>query len=225
MNAERRSETGVNKEVMFHGYREWANKIRDNLVAEESDLWQIITPPEGEDYQPDDSMAHLYYGWSWMISKDMYEEHLCLILHPSPLPKYRGGSPIQNQLIAGEEESAVTILRVAQEVDSGEIYSQTPFSLDGTLDDIFDRIIEIGTRDTIEVLNKIARDELEGRQQDESEATVYRRRKPEQSEVIDFQEHTAEELHNLIRGLNDPYPNAYIVCKDGEKLYITDTHL
>ncbi len=213
-------ERNPNKEqVVFHGYREWADKIHANIREEQSDLWEVVPVTD------DESATHLYYGWSEMIPKETYDYHLCLILHPSPLPKYRGGSPIQNQLVNGETESAVTILKVGKELDAGEIYSQTPFSLEGSLDEIFERIIDIGTRDTVKILDKIAKGELEGRVQDEVEATVYKRRKPEQSEIVDFGEHTAEEAHNLIRGLNDPYPNAYVVCADGKKLYLTGSHL
>ncbi len=207
------------EQVVFHGYREWALKIRANLVQEQSDLWEVVTTTDSE------SGVNLYYGWSEMIPKETYDYHLCLILHPSPLPKYRGGSPIQNQLVNGETESAVTILKVGKELDAGEIYSQTPFSLEGSLDEIFERIVEIGSKDTIEILDKIAKGELEGRTQDEAQATIFKRRKPSQSEIKDLQGQTAEELHNLIRGLNDPYPNAYVVCADGKKLFITGTHL
>ncbi len=205
--------------VVFHGYRKWAFEILYNLIVEQSDLWQVMSSSD------DKSATHLYYGWSEMISKEMYDKHLCLILHPSPLPKYVGGSPIQNQLVRGETESAVTILKVIEKLDGGEIYSQTPFSLDGSLDDILKRIVDIGTKDTIEILDKIAKGELVGTEQDYSQRTVFKRRKPAQSEIVDPESQSAEDLHNLIRGLNDPYPNAYIVCKDGKKLYITRTHL
>ena len=58
--------------------------------------------------------------------------------------------------------------------------------------------------------------------QEESQATCYSRRTPEQSEIKpeDFVDCTSAELHNKIRSLQDPYPNAYIVCSDGKKLFI-----
>ena len=66
------------------------------------------------------------------------------MLHPSPLPKYRGGSPIQNQIINGEKNSAVTLFKMTRNLDDGDIYKQIPFSLKGSLDDIFNRIIKLG---------------------------------------------------------------------------------
>ena len=63
------------------------------------------------------------------------------------------------------------------------------------------------------------------RKQDHKQATNCKRRKPNDSEITidEIQNNTAEYLHNKVRMLTDPYPNAYIKCKDGSKLYITKT--
>lgn len=207
--------------VVFHGYRSWALRIARNLIEHKNNKWRIV--------EQDDSAesVHLYYGWSWMLPKEEYEKHLCLILHTSPLPKYRGGSPLQNQIIAGEKMSAATILKVAERVDSGEIYAQSPFSLDGSVQDIFDRLTEVGTRDTIKVLDQIADRTIQPLVQDESQATTYKRRKPEESEIPHAfnQMYTAKEMYDFIRALADPYPNAYVICRDGQKLYFTGARI
>ena len=58
--------------------------------------------------------------------------------------------------------------------------------------------------------------------QDESKATFFKRRTPKESEIKinDFKEFSAKELYNKIRSLQDPYPNAFIKCKAGKRLYI-----
>lgn len=196
----------------FFGYRPWALQIKDNL---EIYGFKFTTLSKAD--------VVLYYGWSKIIPKKIYENKFCLILHPSPLPKYRGGSPLQHQIMAGEKKSAVTICRVTDKLDAGDIYSQTHFSLKGNLNNIFERIIMLGTKDTIEVLQQIESGLPFHRQQDETKATTFKRRKPEESEIKDFK--SAKQLYNFIRALNDPYPNAFIRCKDGKKLYITRAHL
>ena len=205
--------------VAFFGYRAWALEIKENLLRVKSPNWQFT--------DIEDAHVLLYYGWSEIIPKEVYSKHLCLILHPSPLPKYRGGSPLQHQIMAGQKASAVTILKVGEKLDGGDIYSQTPFSLEGTLDEIFKRIVEIGTADTIKVLDMIEEDIIEPDRQDEVQATMFKRRKPEQSELTfeDLKNKTSKELYNFIRSLASPYPNAYIVCKDGKKLYFTGARL
>lgn len=199
--------------IAFMAYRDWAVKIGDELPYEFTDIGKADVV--------------LYYGWSEKIPKEIYENKMCLILHPSPLPKYRGGSPLQHQIMAGEKTSAVTICRVASKLDSGDIYSQTPFSLEGTLDEIFERIIDIGLIDTIDVLRKIEKGTLKPYKQINSKASTFYRRKPKQSELTikDFKNKSAYQLNNFIRSLADPYPNAFIRCKDGKKLYFTGSHL
>ena len=64
------------------------------------------------EYVPD---MILWYGWSWIISEKIIENYFCVMLHPSPLPKYRGGSPIQNQIIRGEKYSKVTLFKMTKE--------------------------------------------------------------------------------------------------------------
>lgn len=203
--------------VAFVGYRDWALKIFDNLLRDTR--FPFVDVGEAD--------IVLYYGWSDVIPKEIYENKLCLILHPSPLPKYRGGSPLQHQIMNGEKESAVTILKVGKKIDTGDIYSQTTFSLEGSLDDIFKRIINIGTRDTIKILNDITNNKAKTYTQVESKATTFKRRKPEESELKlgDFKRKTSKQLYDFIRALNDPYPNAYIKCKDGKKLYLIGAHL
>ncbi|MBI3103846.1 hypothetical protein HYZ05_02815 [Candidatus Daviesbacteria bacterium] len=169
----------------------------------------------------------LIFGWLWFIPKEIFEKYLTLTLHISPLPKYRGGSPLQHQIIAGEKTSAVTIFKADAGLDSGPIYGQSPFSLKGSLDQIFKRIINEGTSTTLRILRGISNGTLQPVPQDPSIVTTFKRRKPEQSEltVKDFQTKTSDELYNFIRSLANPYPNAYIVCKDGKKIFFTDAHI
>lgn len=208
--------------VAYFGYRSWAKKIQENL---ESYSLEFITDWKITDISESD--VALYYGWSWLIPKEIYSNKLCLILHPSPLPKYRGGSPLQHQIMSGEKMSAVTICKATNRLDSGDIYSQTPFSLDGTLDEIFMKIIDIGTSDTIKVLNQIAKNQAKPIPQDETGVTSYKRRQPSESELtLDrLKTMSAKEIYNFVRSLAHPYPNAYIKCSDGKRLYLTEVHL
>ncbi len=195
----------------FVCYRDWAKKIKHNLEIGGFEFTSV-----------DKADVVLYYGWSEIIPAKIYENKLCLVLHPSLLPKYRGGSPLQHQIINGEKNSAVTILKAGKKLDSGDIYSQTKFSLSGTLDEIFERIIKIGSVDTFKVLTALEQGKLSPRPQ-KGKASTYKRRTPEQSEIKSFK--SAKKSYDFIRSLNDPYPNAFIKCKDGKKLYITGVHL
>ncbi len=186
------------------------------IIREKSSYQETII----EDFKPD---MILWYGWSWIIPENIVNAYDCLCLHPSPLPKYRGGSPIQNQIANNEKMSAVTIFKMAKGIDDGDIVRQMPMSLEGNIEDIFNRMTELGFSATCDFL-------LNGFtlvKQDESQKTYYYRRKPEESEITleEIKTQTAEYIYNKIRMLRDPYPNAYIKDQYGNKVYITEGYL
>ena len=139
-------------------YRDWALKIYDKLELNNSKnhnflIFRSKKEFDSEklvDFKPD---LILWYGWSWLVDNIFVDEYTSIMLHPSPLPKYRGGSPIQNQIINGEKNSAVTLFKMTRKLDDGDIYKQLPFSLIGSLDDIFNRIIKLGYKATQEIIN------------------------------------------------------------------------
>lgn len=211
--------------ILICGYRDWSYTIFKNVKSanlnyefvyvDDKDLLEKIIIQYNPKYI-------FFIGWSWIIKDNIINNYKCICLHPSPLPKYRGGSPMQHQIINGEEESAVTLFYMDSGIDTGDILFQKKFSIDGNLVDIYNRVSKIGTEGVIKVIEDGCGDKIK---QDESKATFYKRRKPSMSEILidDISTVTAEELHNKVRALQDPYPNAFIRCKGGTKLYIKET--
>ena len=157
--------------------------------------------------------AVFFYGWSWIVKEPVLSDYTCLCLHPSPLPKYRGGSPIQHQIISGEKLSAVTVIRMSEGIDDGDIYSQIEMSLDGSLAEIFKRIVRIGTEITLQFLKEFDGGEaLYFPQEGLDRFVPLKRRNMAQSklDVQSLRRYSYEELHNFVRALDDPYPNAYL---------------
>ena len=217
--------------IWFCGYRDWAldifeaistvNEVPIRLLKTEEEFNAAVSFFSKEDLL-------LFVGWSWIISKDITDRMRCVCLHPSPLPKYRGGSPIQHQIINGEEESAVTLFLMNEDIDKGPILFSKNISLAGNLNSIFLRIIRYGKVGLNKVINQYINEvPLLGQEQQENEKSYYRRRTPEMSELTidDFRYKSSEELYNKIRALADPYPNAYFVCADGKKLFIKESSL
>ena len=204
------------------GYRPWAINIYQNLKAEllgcefllqlsETDFCEVAIAA----FKPD---LLLFYGWSKIIPNNLVTKYNCLMLHPSPLPKYRGGSPLQNQIIRGETKSAVTIFLMDEGIDTGPIAKQKELDLSGTLSDIFERVSNIGLQLTLE----IALEGLSVCEQDNQEATYFNRRKPHESEITidELTNQSSLYLYNKIRMLQDPYPNPFINTADGKKIVI-----
>ena len=208
------------------GYREWALNIYDNLAKKTDHQFLIFRSRAQYDekvlaeFNP---QLVLFYGWSWIVPKEMVKNFKCVMLHPSPLPKYRGGSPIQNQIIAGETESAVTLFLMDQGMDTGAILTQKKFTLEGSMKEILRRIQNIGEELTLELFSK----GLHPTPQKEAEASVYSRRSPEQSEITleEIQTQSASYIYNKVRMLQSPYPSAFIMTADKKKLLIHDVSI
>jgi len=208
--------------IVCVGYRDWATTIYHKLVLEFPDYEFILQLNEDDfcettivKFQPD---LVLFYGWSQIIPERLVTTYSCLMLHPSPLPKYRGGSPIQNQIIRGETNSAVTIFLMDKGIDTGPIAKQKEIDLTGSLDEVFERISTTG----FELTCKILCEGLSVYAQDEREATFFSRRKSCESEITldELTNQSSVYLYNKIRMLQDPYPNAFFKTSDGKRIVL-----
>lgn len=214
------------------GYREWAH----NAFRLATGLPRIEYQPRADamHYREDtaetceDADVVFLVGWSALVPPAFYRKRLTLVVHPSPLPRYRGGSPIQWQIIRGEDDSAVSIFRLDDahpSVDSGPLCFQRGYSLDGSLEQVLARIAKTTATGIRYVLD--AYPNVEFWEQPAPKKAALRRRTPVESEISvdEIKLSTARQLHDKVRALQDPYPNAFIVGADGRRLYITGTHL
>jgi len=220
------------KTIVICSYREWSENISDYLLSEFDKLAKFIKIKNKDEFNQlikDETKVDLFLfiGWSEIISKNIVDKNMCFCLHPSLLPKYRGGSPIQHQMINLEKQSGVTIFKMNEGIDTGPVYFQEPFNLENLdLKDVFQNIIKIGTKGFKLLIKDVLNDKnLKLKEQKQDEATTFKRRIPEQSEITieDFQSLSANELSNKINSLQDPYPNAFIKCKDGSILFLTSS--
>lgn len=132
----------------------------------------------------------------------------CINVHGSVLPKYRGAAPVQRALMAGEKETGVSIMKMALEMDAGDVYSivKIPIPEEMTAGELFDEMAIVGAKALWDVIGKLEKGEINAVVQDHSQATFAKKVKPEEGE-IDWSR-PAEEIHNQIRGLT-PNPGAW----------------
>ena len=62
----------------------------------------------------------------------MKKNNLVLIAHPSKLPMDKGFAPVQNQILRNKKKIFISLIKAVNKVDSGPIYMQSYFKLDGT---------------------------------------------------------------------------------------------
>ncbi|MBN2352696.1 MAG: methionyl-tRNA formyltransferase [Spirochaetales bacterium] len=129
-------------------------------------------------------------------------------VHPSLLPRFRGPSPIQAAILAGDPETGVTVQRLALKMDTGDILGQEihPVADTDTAATLSNALAEVGAELSVRVIEEIASGTVRPRPQDESRAT-YSRLLTKSSGLLDFAA-SAAELERAVRAFQ-PWPLAH----------------
>jgi len=169
---------------------------RAKEVAER--LGIAVRQPErlGEDFEPEvDTLVVVAYGQ--LVPLGALERARWLNVHPSLLPRWRGAAPVERALMAGDEETGVSIIDLVEELDAGPIAAQERFAV-GIDDDagaVFARAAEV----TPELIDA-ALANCEPAPQREDGVTYAEKIGPADRE-LDWSR-PPEELHNRIRALS-----------------------
>ena len=126
----------------------------------------------------------------------------CLNIHPSPLPKYRGGAPIQRAVMNGDTFIEVCLMEMAERMDSGRVYARIRAEIgpDETSSELFEQL-EAPARTLIrDYLPKYLNQELPGEPQDESLVVLAPNIGREEEKVL-FQSEPLKQLYDHLRGL------------------------
>lgn len=130
-------------------------------------------------------------------------------MHGSLLPKYRGRVPVNWAVLHGEQETGVTLHYMVKRADAGDIVDQeaVPIGPDETAFDVFAKLT-VAARAVLERrIDALKAGTAPRRKQDESQATCFGGRKPEDGRIAWMQ--SAREIYNLIRAVTHPYPGAF----------------
>jgi methionyl-tRNA formyltransferase len=135
-----------------------------------------------------------------------------LNLHPSLLPKFRGPAPITGALVQGETVTGVTIMRLSDEMDAGDILLQEKVTVEDNEDaeSLTSRLADIGAALMVKALNLVARGEAQYTPQDHDKATHTTLLEKTHGRIQWSQ--PAEEIHNLVRGCT-PWPGGQCLWK------------
>ena len=132
----------------------------------------------------------------------------CINVHPSLLPKYRGAAPIPGAILNGDSVSGVTIMKMAETMDTGDILLQKEIVLDPkeTVRSLEKKSAKLAALMLPEVLEGLEKGILVPIKQDDSKST-YIKQFSKDAGHIDF-EKSAEEIERMTRAY-DPWPSAY----------------
>ena len=147
----------------------------------------------------------------------------CVNVHSSLLPRYRGAAPINWAILNGEDETGVTIQRMAEGVDTGDVLAQvsTPIDINENAAQLTVRLARLGAELLVETVRALETGSARAAPQDESLASHAPMLSRELS-PMDWVK-TARQLHDQVRGLY-PWPSAVAVL-DGIRCKILRTSL
>lgn len=177
------------KNIIFCGYREWAYKILEHAITHAKLRGDVALTDlifTGEDpssrFLYSEIKTHffdgknrliyenvvnasnaeliIFAGWSWMVPKEITDTVCCICIHPSDLPNFAGGSPLQNQVLAGVVESMLTVFRMDAGIDTGPVYKKTSISLLGPIEEVLDKISLAGLPIIRDLISDFANNEL-----------------------------------------------------------------
>ncbi len=142
----------------------------------------------------------------------------CLNLHASLLPRWRGAAPIQAAIAAGDRETGITVMYMAEGLDTGDMLLQRAIDIrsDDTGGSLHDRLAQIAPDALLECLRMLAKGGAPRIPQDNTLATYAPKLKREDGK-IDWSE-PAETIERRIRAFN-PWPGAFMKI-DGRNLKI-----
>lgn len=142
-----------------------------------------------------------------------------LNIHPSLLPRWRGPSPIQYTILAGDTQTGVTIIQLDETMDHGPIVAQ--LNLKSKISNLnyqtlHDELAKLGANLLIEILPKWIRGEIISIPQDDTKATFSKKLKKDDGR-IDWKK-PAQEIERMVRAFN-PWPGTWTMWPHDGKIY------
>ena len=161
-------------------------------------------------------------GWSQIARKELLETptYGCIGMHPTLLPIGRGRAAIPWAILKGLDQTGVTLFKLDEGVDSGEIIGQgvIPLTAQTTATELYAQVNQMHIQLIGEYWDKIVNNTVQLTRQDDSKATEWPGRKPEDGEILPTM--TMAEADRLVRAVTHPYPGAFYRMEDGSILKV-----
>ncbi len=199
-------------------------------MAEEAGI-EVRTPKslKAEDIQADfvalDVDVAVVVAYGLLLPKPILDapKFGCLNLHASLLPRWRGAAPIQRVIMAGDAETGVGIMQMAEGLDTGDVLAEEKclISEQTTAGSLHDELANIGSALMVETLGNLGNGTLIPVIQPE-EGVTYASKIDKAEAAIDWKR-SATELSQHIRGLS-PFPGAYFE-HDGTRIKVLNAQV
>lgn len=187
--------------------KNWHKTEFDALAKDNPDRWLWAATPEEllDSLEKSLGCRYIFFlHWNWHVPKKIWAEYECVCFHMTDVPYGRGGSPLQNLIVAGCKTTKVSALRMVEEMDAGPVYAKREMSLDGRAEEIYIRAGKL----SFEMIRWIIESSPVPEPQ-QGKVVRFMRRKPAESQMP--LSGPLEVVHDHIRMLDAPsYPKAFI---------------
>jgi methionyl-tRNA formyltransferase len=211
--------------IFVCAYREWGLEVYTSLLGlfPEHDISLAKTPQELTTAVENLGIPEvvLCVGWSWKVDPSLTDACWVVGVHPSDLPEFKGGSPIQNQIQNGVTETKNTLFRLTAKLDAGPILAKLPLDLSGHMKDIFRRLAVTSVVLFADFIRQFPNVVIPPAIKGEGNEKLHKCLSPHSSEITreDFSKKSAQELYDLIRCHEDPYPNCFLEDSTGRLIF------
>ena len=153
-----------------------------------------------------------------------YPKYGCINVHGSLLPEYRGAAPMQRAIIDGKEKTGITIMYMAEGLDTGDMLLTREILIDenDNFENIHDKLGILGAQMLQEIIPMLQNGTAVRIPQDEGLST-YAKKISKEDCLIDFSK-SAKEIHDQIRGLS-PIPLSFTHLPNGKILKVISSKI
>lgn len=195
------------------GMKTTASAVKQVAQAHQLDVLQPLTLKKPEmasalqNYHAD-VMVVAAYGLILPKVVLSIPRHGCINIHASLLPRWRGAAPIQRAILAGDEETGITIMQMDAGLDTGAMLLKQSLSIfaDETSQSLHDRLCELGAQSIVAGLELIQQSDVQLTEQDDA-LSCYAPKITKAEAKIDWRL-SAQEVDRVVRAFN-PVPGAY----------------
>lgn len=121
------------------GCTPWARRVFDQRLSKLSGEWAYVETPLALEEAVRAFAPRLVFvlHWRWRVPRWMLEEAEYVGFHLGSFARYRGGTPLQHQILAGESVSMLTMYRMSGDLDAGPVYTTVPVPLHGSAEAVY----------------------------------------------------------------------------------------
>jgi len=196
---------GRKKELIAPPVKKYATS-RDFLILQPKKLDKDFVK-QLKKFKPD---LGIVVAYGKILPKQILDlpKHGCLNIHASLLPKYRGAAPIQAALLNGDGKTGITIMKMDEGLDTGDIISSQNIKIEekDNLQILHDKLSEFGAQLLIKTIPDYIAGKIKPQKQDETKASVFPTISKGQGRIL--WKNSAEHIFNQIRAFT-PWPGAY----------------